>query len=109
MTTGSSYAATTPKDAYVFVSERGGSYWFPPTHPARRRGRQDGISDAPTHCGQILRPGLVGRTMDDGAVAKSVGGNDDRPGDLELLLQRLGHATSRAINACAARQGIERD
>jgi integrase len=41
------------KDAYVFVSERGG-YRVPPPHPAPRRGRQDAIPDPPTHASPCL-------------------------------------------------------
>jgi integrase len=47
-----------PKDAYVFVSERGGpnrSHRFPPPHPARRRGCQHAIPDPPPHASQCLR------------------------------------------------------
>src|SRR5439155_15123246 len=60
--------------------------------------------------GKILRPPPIGRAIDDRAITESVGGDDDRTCDLELLLQRRGHAASRAINAsaCAARQGVER-
>jgi integrase len=46
-----------PKEAYVFVSERGGpnqSYWLPPPYPARRRGRQDAILDPSTHAAPCL-------------------------------------------------------
>src|SRR5262249_34405403 len=59
---------------------------------------------------QILRPAAVGSAIDDRAGAEPVGGDDDRPRDLELLLQRRGHAASRALTAstCAARQGAER-
>src|SRR4029453_5251826 len=64
------------------------------------------------HCGrcQLLGPAAIARAIDDRAIAKPVGGNADRPGDLELLLQRRRHAASRAINfsTCAARQGVER-
>src|SRR5215468_8826211 len=42
-----------PKDAYVFVSERGGPI-FPPPHPAHRGGRQDAIPDPPTHASPCL-------------------------------------------------------
>ena len=40
-----------PKDAYVFVSERGGpiTHRFPPAHPAPRGGRQDAIPNPPPH------------------------------------------------------------
>ena len=41
-----------PKDAYVFVSERGGpnqSHRLPSPHPACRGGCQDAIPDPPTH------------------------------------------------------------
>src|SRR5262249_25942866 len=60
--------------------------------------------------GQILRPAAVGTAINDRAIAEPVGGDDDRPRDLELLLQRRGHAASRAVTAstCAARQGAER-
>src|SRR5262249_6522792 len=47
-----------PKDAYVFVSERGGPmgpHRFPPPHPARRRGCQDAILDPPAHASPCLR------------------------------------------------------
>ena len=59
---------------------------------------------------KIGRPAAIGRAIDDGAVAEPVGGDHHRPGDLELLLQRRGHAASRAIKApsSAARQGVER-
>ena len=40
-----------PKDAHVFVSERGG----PPAHPAPRGGRQDALPDPPTHASPCLR------------------------------------------------------
>jgi hypothetical protein len=46
-----------PKDAYVFVSERGGPIGpigFPPTYPARRRGRQNAIPDPPAHASPCL-------------------------------------------------------
>src|SRR5262249_17484292 len=59
---------------------------------------------------QILCPAAVGSAIDDRAVAEPVGGDDDRPRNLELLLQRRGHAASRALTAStgAARQGAER-
>jgi integrase len=44
-----------PKDAYVFVSERGGPIRLPPAHPARRGGRQDAIPDPPAHASPCLR------------------------------------------------------
>src|SRR6476661_10086371 len=46
-----------PKDAHVFVSERGGpirSHRFPPPRPAPRRGRQDAIPNPPTHASPCL-------------------------------------------------------
>src|SRR5262245_49973121 len=45
-----------PKDAYVFVSERGGpqSHRFPPACPACRGGRQDAIPDPPAHASPCL-------------------------------------------------------
>jgi len=45
------------KDAFVFVSERGGPIspiWFPQAHPARRQGCQDAIPDSPTHAAPCL-------------------------------------------------------
>src|SRR5262245_5466054 len=44
-----------PKDAHVFVSERGGRpHRFPSPHPAPRRGRQDAIPDPPAHASPCL-------------------------------------------------------
>jgi integrase len=42
-----------PKEAYVFVSERGGPI-SPPPHPARRRGCQDAFPDPATHAAPCL-------------------------------------------------------
>ena len=47
-----------PRDAHVFVSERGGPnqlHWVPPPHPAPRGGRQDAIPDPPAHAPPCLR------------------------------------------------------
>src|SRR5262249_41025657 len=72
-------------------------------HCSRRRGH---------HCSRskILGPAPVGRAINDCAIAEPVGGDDHRARDLELLLQRRGHAAFRAINAStsAARHGVER-
>src|SRR5262245_23997949 len=46
-----------PKEAYVFVSERGGPiqpHRLPSPHPACRGGRQDAIPDPPTHASPCL-------------------------------------------------------
>src|SRR6478609_862527 len=70
----------------------------------RRRRGHDG------RCGKLGGPGPIGRAIDDGAIAQPVRGDHNRAGDLELLLQRRGHAASRATDAaiCAACQGVER-
>jgi integrase len=47
-----------PKDAYVFVSERGGPispHRLPSPHPACRGGRQDAIPHPPAHASPCLR------------------------------------------------------
>jgi len=43
-----------PRDAHVFVSERGGPI-SPSARPAPRRGRQDAIPDPPSHAPPCLR------------------------------------------------------
>src|SRR5262249_55843585 len=59
---------------------------------------------------EVGGPAPFAGTIDDGAVGEPVGGDYHRAGDLELLLQRRGHAASRAFDAprVAARQGVER-
>jgi integrase len=44
-----------PRDAHVFVSERGGPISPIGFHRLRRRGRQDAIPDPPTHASACLR------------------------------------------------------
>src|SRR5215475_2060059 len=64
-----------PKDAYVFVSERGGPipHRFPPPHPARRRGCQDAFPDPPTHAAPCLWVQARQRGHDTGALQHYLG------------------------------------
>src|ERR1700731_3965888 len=77
-----------------------------------RGGKQFGRGGQGRHHGGLVepeRPIAIEGAVDDGAVAKPVGGDHHRTGNLELLLQRGGHAaTSReASSASAARHGSE--
>src|SRR5262249_57125427 len=68
----------------------------------RRGGHDRGLRE-------VRRPMTVEGTIDHGAIAEPVGGDDDWAGDPKLLLQRRRHAASSlAMMRSASRQASER-
>ena len=60
-----------PRDAHVFVSERGGP--ITPAHPAHRGGRQDAIPHPPSHASPCLRFKLANDGHDTRALQHYLG------------------------------------